>query len=103
MKWTITRLNKFIKRGGVIRILEGGTTPTDGTTHIYRYDLRHGRNGLRGTNTIDSTNIDQLGELYWFKWSVARIRPTYYVSNYNLNLQKYEEMKADALDSKNAD
>ena len=102
MKWTITRVKKFIKRGGVVRVLEGGTSPPDGITYIRRYDLRHGDAG-RNEKFIDSTNIDRLSELYWFKWSVARIRPTYYTSNYNLNLQTYEEMKADALDSKNVD
>ena len=50
---------------------------------------------------IDNSNIDSFAENYWAKWAVRRITPDYYISTYYLNTKKYEEMKANALDSKN--
>ena len=101
MKWTITRVKKFIKKGGVIRIISGDSPP-DKSCWITRYDLRN--NPLFGNKTvIDETNIEEFCRGNWSSYTVRRIRPDYYNATYNLNMHKYEEMKADALDSKNAD
>ncbi len=80
MKWTITRLKKFIKKGGVVKVIRG-ESPPDRTTYITQYSMRN------------------LGT----EFEVYRISPNYYTSTYYLNMKKYEEMKADALDSKNDD
>jgi len=101
MKWTITRVKKFIKKGGVIRIIEG-SSPPDGVCYLTRYDLRN-EPGLRDMSVVDETNIERFFSAYWTKYIIRRIRPSYYTATYNLNMRKYEEMKADALDSKNAD
>ena len=102
MKWTITRLKKFIKKGGEVRIV-GGESPPDNTTFINRHQLRNmGARWTQRDKSINSTNIDSFTEEYWVKWAIPRISPNYYISTYYLNMKNYEEMKADALDSKNA-
>jgi len=101
MKWTITRVKKYIKQGGVIRIIEG-QSPPDGACWLTRYDLRNEPH-LRDMTVVSESNIEQFISGYWTKYYVSRIRPSYYMATYNLNMRKYEEMKADALDSKNAD
>jgi len=101
MKWTITRFKKFIKQGGVIRIIQG-ESPPDGACYLTRYDLRN-EPRLRNITVIDESNIEQFLNGSWASYTVRRIRPTYHMATYNLNMRKYEEMKADALDSKNAD
>ena len=103
MKWTITRLKKFIKKGGEVRIV-GGERVSDMPTYINRHQLRNmgARWSLDTDKSINSTNIDSFVEEYWVKWAINRISPNYYISSYYLNMKNYEEMKADALDSKNA-
>ena len=101
MKWTITRVKKYIKQGGVIRIITG-ESPPDGTCYLTMWDLRNNPS-LTNVRQIDETNVERLVSGSWSSYTVRRIRPTYYTATYNLNMRKYEEMKADALDSKNAD
>jgi len=100
MRWTITRLKKFIKKGGEVRILEG-ESPPDNTTYIHRHQLRNWSQLWKGVTHINSTNVDALAEEYWAKWVIPRISPDYYTSTYIANMKNYEERKADALDSKN--
>ncbi len=103
MRWTITRLKKFIKKGGEVRIT-GGESPPDNTTFIHRHQLRNYGHASEWADVkfINSTNIDAFAENYWAKWTITRVSPDYYTSTYYLNMKKYEEMKTDALDSKNA-
>ena len=102
MRWTITRLKKFIKKGGVVKVTSG-ESPPDHTTYISRYSIRNIGGGLQNLKIIDASNIDAFSENYWAKYAVNRISPNYYTSTYYLNMKKYEEMKADALDIKNDD
>jgi len=100
MKWTTTRVKKFINKGGVIRIIQG-QSPPDGACWITRYDIRNDPD-FRNITVIDETNIEQFLN-GMTRYYIRRINPSYYMATYNLNMRKYEEMKADALDSKNAD
>ena len=102
MKWTITRLKKFIKKGGVVKVIRG-ESPPDQTTYITRHSLRNLGTRFQKLKRIDASNIDSLSADYYAKWAVYRIHPNYYTSTYYLNMKNYEEMKADALDSKNDD
>ncbi len=102
MKWTITRLKKFIKKGGVVKVIRG-ESPPDRTTYITQYNMRNLGREFEKLRSIDASNIDSFLRHYYAKWAVYRISPNYYTSTYYLNMKKYEEMKADALDSKNDD
>ena len=102
MKWTITRLKKFIKKGGVVKIIRG-ESPPDQTTYITRHSIRNLGTRFQKLRSIDASNIDSFSEDYYAKWAVYRITPNYFTSTYYLNMKNYEEMKADALDSKNDD
>lgn len=100
MKWTKTRLKKFINRGGEILIL-GAVSRPDTKPSLHRDHFRNFSENMRSANSINASNVDAFCNEYYSKWVTSYITPDYYSSSYYLNLETYKERKANALDSKN--
>ena len=102
MKWTKTRLKKYIERGGKVILTDTNLSSDSEYPFIRRINVS-GMVSIRGLKQIDKSNIEPVLNDYWVRYALQRIQPNYYICTYRLNLRKHKEMKANALDSKNAD
>lgn len=100
MKWTKTRLKKYIEKGGKI-ILTNENLGRDSEYPFLHPISLSSVLSIRGLKQIDESNIEPVLNDYWFRYALNRIQPNYYICTYRLNLRKHKEMKAHALDSKN--